>query len=116
MSSVNSMIQNVSSIFNTIGTVVDGMADGNRMQLKELAQAVSDKSGSNPQDVLTFVTYFARNTDLGYVSRGKNGGFIKGQKKDKATVTTPTPSTAEDKSSSSSDDFADLDLDMWFPC
>lgn len=112
MSSVNSMIQTVSSIFNTVGSIVDAMNDGDRMQLKELAQAVSDKSGVNPQDSLTFVTYFARNTTSGYVSRGKNGGFIKGQKKLKTPTPTLSAKGSELDISLDSSDPEDISLDL----
>ena len=90
MSSVNSMIQSVSSIFNSAQSFVDRLSDGNRIQLKELAKNVAEETNQNPQDVLTFVTYFARNSDSGYVSRGKNGGFVKGERKAKSPVATST--------------------------
>jgi delta-aminolevulinic acid dehydratase/porphobilinogen synthase len=74
------MIENVSSIFNSAESTVQSMPDKSRIQLKELAQSVANSTNLDPKDVLAFVTFFARNTELGYVSRGKNGGLIRGKR------------------------------------
>jgi hypothetical protein len=36
--------------------------------------------GQDPKEVLAFVNYFAHKTDIAYVTRGKNGGVVKGTK------------------------------------
>lgn len=95
MSNAQSMIQSVSSIFTSAEKILEAMPNGSRVQLKELAQSVSANSDLNPKDVLTFVTHFARNTDLGYVSRGKNGGLIRGTKQTSKITKTTTSDTSE---------------------
>ena len=47
---------------------------------KELAQAVGTAVTMEPKQVLGFVNHFAHNTDIAYVTRGKNGGIIRGTK------------------------------------
>jgi len=100
------MIETVSNIFNTLESHVDSMPAKGRIQLKELTQLVATSLKLDPKDILGFVTYFARNTDVGYVSRGKNGGFIKGVRPAKTPVATVTAATAEseDESTEDSDD------------
>ena len=56
------------------------MRDGDRYQLKDLAQLVADQSGGQATNIIGFVDFFTHHTDMGYVSRGKKGGFIRGQK------------------------------------
>jgi hypothetical protein len=56
------------------------MQDGERIQIKELAQVVALAVAKDPKSVLGFVNHFAHDTTLAYVTRGKNGGIIKGTK------------------------------------
>jgi len=104
MSNANSMIETVSSVFSTAESIVSAMPEKSRIQLKELAQSVASSTGMEPNEVLTFVTFFARNTDLGYVSRGKNGGLIRGKRPlkspppgSKITTSTVTESSDDDE-------------------
>lgn len=59
---------------------IEGMQDGERIQIKELAQVVGLAVAKDPKLVLGFVQHFAHDTTLAYVTRGKNGGIIKGTK------------------------------------
>ena len=63
----------------------------------------------DPKDVLGFVNHFAHDTTLAYVTRGKNGGIIRGTKPVKVvkaakkakvdtTITDATVDTASDNS------------------
>ena len=54
------------------------MTEGDRIQIKQLAQTVGLAVAKDPKDVLGFVNHFAHHTSLAYVTRGKNGGIIKG--------------------------------------
>lgn len=99
MQDFNSMIASVNSIFTTINSIVSEMADGERYQLKELASMVSDRTGADLENALSFVQYFSHNTDMGYVSRGKKGGFIRGVKQIKP-VKEPKQKVSEDISAS----------------
>lgn len=82
--SVNSMLEKVGLIFEATYQSVDSMSDGERIQLKELAQTVGLAVAMDPKDVLGFINHYVHNSDICYVSRGKNGGVIKGVKKAKS--------------------------------
>lgn len=74
------MLQDIKSTLESTQKIVDGMKDGDRMQVGALAQEVSALVGKSPSDVLDFVTYFAHNSKVAYITRGKKGGVVKGTK------------------------------------
>jgi hypothetical protein len=61
-------------------TVIDGMKEKERKQIKDIADAVALSLQMEAKRVLNTVNDFLHTTECGYVSRGKHGGFIKGQK------------------------------------
>jgi hypothetical protein len=75
---IKSMLETVERVFTAAQLVIDGMGDGDRVQIKELAQKVALSVSMEPKNVLGFVHHFAHNTDTAYVTRGKHGGIIKG--------------------------------------
>lgn len=75
---IQSMLETVESIFAAAQGTVEAMANGERMQIKELAQAVGLAVAMEPKQVLGFVNHYVHNTDIAYVTRGKNGGIIRG--------------------------------------
>lgn len=75
---ITNMLETVERIFDAAQVVIDGMDNGARIQIKELAQEVALAVGMEPKNVLGFVHHFAHNTDTAYVTRGKHGGIIKG--------------------------------------
>ena len=79
-SDVQSMSETATRIFETANLIVEGMPDGSRKQIKDLAAEVSTSVGMEPKVVLGFVNFFAHQTKLAYVTRGKHGGLIKGVK------------------------------------
>lgn len=96
-------------VYETAETTIQSMQDGQRMQIKQLAQVVGKALSEDPKVVLGFVNYFAHRTSLAYVTRGKNGGIIRGarpvkvvkagkkQKKvDASTAVTTTTDTSTD--------------------
>ncbi len=83
MQDFNSMMTIVNSVFTTINSTISEMADGDRHQLKDLSKIISDKTGADMETASAFVDYFSHNTNMGYVSRGKRGGFVKGSKPSK---------------------------------
>ena len=93
---VQSMTETADRIFEAANTIVEGMPTGSRKEIKKLAVEVGAAVGMEPKEVLGFVNHFAHKTDIAYVTRGKNGGLIKGvrpvkvakPKKVKATPTT----------------------------
>ena len=74
----SSMLDTVKTIFDATQETVDGLKDGERIQIKQLAETVGSKVSMEPKVVLGFVNYFVHNTSVVYVTRGKNGGIIKG--------------------------------------
>lgn len=95
---IRSMLEDVERIFEAAHSTISSMQDGSRKQIKELAQDVGMVVGRDPKEVLAFVNHFAHNTNIAYVTRGKNGGIIRGTKpakvvkvkKVKVVDTTPT--------------------------
>jgi hypothetical protein len=67
-------------VFMAAQDTIKTMQDGERIQIKQLAQTVGAVLSRDAKDVLGFVNHFAHNTSLAYVTRGKNGGIIKGVK------------------------------------
>ena len=66
--------------FEAAQHVIDGMKDKERIQIKDLAKDVGLALALDPKQVLGFVNHFAHNNGSSYVTRGKNGGIIKGVK------------------------------------
>jgi hypothetical protein len=67
-------------VYEAAQTTIESMHDGDRIQIKQLAQVVGLALAKDPKDVLGFINYFAHDTSFAYVSRGKNGGLVKGIK------------------------------------
>jgi len=74
------LTQVVESIFEATFAIIDSMENGERIQMKDLAQTVGLAVAMDPKLVINFVSHFVHNSDLAYVARGKNGGVIKGSK------------------------------------
>jgi hypothetical protein len=77
---IQSMLETAKSIFEAANTVVEAMQVGERKQIKDLAVDVGSVVGMEPKRVLGFVNHFVHHTDIAYVTRGKNGGLIRGVK------------------------------------
>lgn len=92
---IKSMLETVERIFDAAQVVVEGMADGDRIQLKELAQKVSLVVAMEPKNILGFVHHFAHNTESAYVTRGKHGGLIKGARPAKTDKPKKVKKTAD---------------------
>lgn len=67
-------------VYEVAENTIQAMQDGERMQIKQLAQVVGKALSEDPKVVLGFVNYFAHRNSLAYVTRGKNGGIIRGSK------------------------------------
>lgn len=83
-SNVERLVAQDRSVYEATETVINGMKDKERKQVKELATAVGSLVGKEPKEVLPLVSLYAHNCDNGYVTRGKGGGFVKGVKVVKA--------------------------------
>lgn len=77
---IDSMLAFSKQVFESAHQAIADMKDGERMQIRHLAQTVGLAVARDPKDVLGFVNHFAHNTSMAYVTRGKNGGIIKGTK------------------------------------
>lgn len=75
---IQSMKETAGRIFEATHSVLVKMSDGDRIQIKQLAQDVSLLVGLDSKRVLGYVNDFAHQTDIAYVTRGKKGGIIKG--------------------------------------
>jgi hypothetical protein len=75
---IKSMLETVERIFEAAHISLESMPIGDRIQIKELAQTVALAVAMEPKHVLGFVNHFAHHTDIAYVTRGKNGGIIRG--------------------------------------
>jgi len=67
-------------VFEAAQHAIETMKDGERIQIKQLAQVVGLAVAKNPKEVLGFINHFVHDTSLAYVTRGKNGGIVKGVK------------------------------------
>ena len=75
---VQKMTEAADSAFSAAHKIVDAMTDGSRKQIKELTLEVATVLGTDPKEVSGFINHFVHKTDIAYVTRGKNGGLIKG--------------------------------------
>lgn len=72
------IMKGVEEVLQATRTVVEAMQPGERKQIKELAQLVGSMLSKEPKEVLNLISLFAHNTNIAYVTRGKNGGVVKG--------------------------------------
>lgn len=92
--SVQSMLETVQNVFEAAHTAASNMAEGERVQVKELAQTVGLAVAMDPKKVLDFVNFFAHNSDVVYVTRGKKGGVVKGTRPAKVVKVKKAPKDA----------------------
>lgn len=91
---IDGMLDTVRGVWNATQAVVDSIADGSRMQIKVIAEAVSVAVGIEAKQVLGFVNHYLHNIEedgIGYVTRGKHGGFIKGPRPVKVVKVNASP-------------------------
>lgn len=93
------MTETAQRIFEAAHASIESMAVGQRIQIKELAQTVGLAVAMEPKHVLGFVNHFVHHTDIAYVTRGKNGGVIRGTK--------PAPSAKPAKKAKKTDSTSD---------
>ena len=75
---VEAMTALAQETFMAAQTIIDSLSDGQRIQTKDLVLQVSNKVSLPVKDVVDFVSFYAHNTTQAYVTRGKNGGLVKG--------------------------------------
>lgn len=90
-------------VYEAAEHAVSAMQDGERMQIKQLAQVVGSALAEDPKKVLGFVNHFAHDTSLAYVTRGKNGGIIRGTKPVKVVKASKRPKKVDASDSSTTD-------------
>ncbi len=77
---VDSMLEEIGNVLKATESNLESLNKGERIQIKDLATAVGLATAKDPKNVIDFVNHFVHNTALAYVTRGKNGGIIKGSK------------------------------------
>ena len=77
---VETMTARANTIFNAINTIVGEMADQDRMRVEDLAKKVSKTVSLDIKEVLGYVNDFGKKASVGYITRGANGGYVKGQR------------------------------------
>jgi len=87
---VSTMLDSVKSVFDSTHTVLSSLKDGERIQLKELAEKVSSEVSMEPKYVLSLVSHFVHHTSMVHVTRGKHGGVVRGSKVVKPTKSSTT--------------------------
>lgn len=75
---VSDMMEPIQAVLEAAQSVVEKMQDGERKQIKDLAEDVGGLLNRNPKEIFGFVNHFAHNTKIAYVTRGKKGGLVKG--------------------------------------
>ena len=75
---IKEMLATIEPVLETAHQIVSKLNDGERIQIKKLAQDVGNTLSLDPKEILGFVNHFAHNTKIAYVTRGKNGGVVKG--------------------------------------
>jgi hypothetical protein len=75
---IQEILKDIEQVMEAAHLVLETMQVGDRKQIKELAQDVSLMVAKEPKDILGFVNHFAHNTNIAYVTRGKNGGIVRG--------------------------------------
>lgn len=109
MTKTNKVIEKFQTICDAAQTIIDPMNDGERKQIKEIAEAVATSLQMETKRVLNCVNDFLHETEVGYVSRGKNGGFIKGKRAAKIVKAAPKVMAAPSSTSIlDEDDSTDL--------
>ena len=94
---IDSMLEDIGNVLKATETNLESLSNGERIQIKDLAAAVGLATAKEPKNVINFVNHFVHNTTLAYVTRGKNGGIIKGSKPAKVVK------AGKDKSASGND-------------
>jgi hypothetical protein len=92
---IESMMETVENIFNAAQATIESLDAGERMQIKALAQTVGLAVAMEPKH------HFVHHTDIAYVTRGKNGGVVRGTrpaKTDKAPKKAKKAAAATDSS------------------
>lgn len=92
MNNVKSLLSSVEKVFTATQDAFDKMKDGDRITAVNLAAQISSSLSLSSKDTLELVVFFVHHSDDVYISRGKNGGIIKGVKPVKVAKT-PPPTT-----------------------
>lgn len=82
-------------VYEATEHAIEAMGDGERIQIKQLAQVVGLALAKDPKSVLGFVNHYAHDNSLSYVTRGKNGGIIRGTKPAKVVKTSKRAKKAD---------------------
>lgn len=96
---INEMLSTIKPILDATNKLDLAMNVGDRTPVKEMAAAVGMMLNMEPSTILPFVNYFCRNSQTGYVSVGRTGGYCHngtGQPTTIKTTETTETDTVED--------------------
>jgi len=77
---IDRMMERAKTIWAATQVVIDSLKDTERKSIKQIAETAGLAINLEPAKILPYVNDFLHNTEAGYVSPGKFGGFIKGQR------------------------------------
>jgi hypothetical protein len=77
-SSIPEILKDIETVMEATRGIVETMQVGERKKLKELTMDVSLLVARAPKEISGWVNHFAHSTDIAYVTRGKNGGIVRG--------------------------------------
>lgn len=77
---VETLTSTAHTIFDAINNIASTMNDKDRMRVEDLAKKVSKTVSMDVKDVLGFINLFGKKSTVAHITRGANGGFVKGQK------------------------------------
>lgn len=98
----DNLIKKVKDIFDATLNVIKPMKDGDREKVEEITKAVAISLYNDPDQAKKISLYVSsflhEEKELGYVSRGKHGGYIRGKKKTKVVKAAPSSTDMMDDS------------------
>lgn len=77
---MENQFEEIKSVLSATAEAIDKMNDGDRVQINSLVETVAGAVSKDVKFVTPFVHHMIHNTNIAYVSRGKNGGVVKGTK------------------------------------
>lgn len=101
------IMKDIEEVMQATRTIVEAMQPGQRKQIKELANEVAATLSQDPKEVLSLISIFAHKTNIAYVTRGKNGGVVRGVKPAK-TVKAGKKAKADDQAVNLKDGAPDI--------
>lgn len=95
------MIEMFSNTINQAQSIMDGLKDGERIKISDLAEKIAPQVGIDSDEIMPFTTFFAHHAVNVETARGRNGGAYKGTK--------PAPATKQNDNDDTDNDNTDTE-------